>query len=44
MNTIIVAAQLAANEHRHQKRKYTGYPYITHLARVAGRVLLLRGR
>jgi (p)ppGpp synthase/HD superfamily hydrolase len=38
MSMIIRAAQFAAKAHRGQKRKYTGAPYITHPARVAGRM------
>jgi len=38
MNKIIVAAQFANNAHKGQVRRYTGRPYITHPARVAGMV------
>jgi guanosine-3',5'-bis(diphosphate) 3'-pyrophosphohydrolase len=38
MSLIIRAAQFAASAHHCQVRKYTGLPYITHPARVAGMV------
>jgi len=41
MNQIIKAAHFARDAHQHQKRKYTDEPYISHPARVAGRVTLL---
>jgi (p)ppGpp synthase/HD superfamily hydrolase len=43
MSLIIRAAALAARAHEGQKRKYTGFPYITHPARVAGRVGIIPG-
>src|SRR4029079_8776642 len=41
MSIILKAAALAVRAHEGQKRKYTGFPYITHPARVAGRVGIL---
>lgn len=41
MNIILHAAALAVRAHQGQRRKYTGFPYVTHPARVAGRVGLL---
>jgi (p)ppGpp synthase/HD superfamily hydrolase len=41
MSIILNAAALAVRAHQGQKRKYTGFPYVTHPARVAGRVGLL---
>lgn len=41
MNLILTAAALAVRAHEGQKRKYNGRPYVTHPARVAGRVGLL---
>lgn len=41
MNLILKAAALAVRAHEGQKRKYNGRPYVTHPARVAGRVGLL---
>jgi GTP diphosphokinase / guanosine-3',5'-bis(diphosphate) 3'-diphosphatase len=38
MNIIIKAAQLAKKLHEGQFRKYSGAPYISHTARVAGRM------
>jgi len=38
MNIILLAAQFAAKAHKGQTRKYNGRPYISHPARVAGRV------
>lgn len=43
MSLILKAAQLAARAHQGQKRKYSGFPYITHPARVAGRVGIIPG-
>src|SRR4051812_35769404 len=43
MELVLKAAQLAKLAHREQKRKYTGRPYDTHLARVAGLATLLPG-
>jgi len=43
MSLIIRAAALAARAHSGQKRKYTGFPYITHPARVAGMAGILPG-
>lgn len=43
MSIILKAAALAVRAHAGQKRKYTGFPYITHPARVAGRVGILPG-
>lgn len=43
MSLILKAAALAAKAHEGQKRKYTNFPYITHPARVAGRVGILPG-
>lgn len=43
MSLILHAAALAARAHEGQKRKYSGLPYITHPARVAGRVGILPG-
>lgn len=40
MNKIIIAAKFAARAHAGQLRKWTGAPYITHPARVAGRAIL----
>ena len=36
-NLILQAAQFAREKHHGQMRKYTGVPYISHPARVAGR-------
>jgi (p)ppGpp synthase/HD superfamily hydrolase len=41
MSIILNAARLAARYHREQKRNNNGYPYMTHLIRVAGRVMTL---
>lgn len=41
MSLILRAAALAVRAHEGQKRKYNGRPYVTHPARVAGRVGLL---
>lgn len=41
MSLILKAAALAVRAHEGQKRKYNGRPYVTHPARVAGRVGLL---
>lgn len=41
MNLILRAAALAVRAHKFQTRKYNGRPYVTHPARVAGRVGLL---
>src|SRR5688500_6712112 len=38
MSLILDAARYAERAHRGQVRKYTGWPYITHCARVAGAV------
>lgn len=43
MSIILRAAALADRAHQGQKRKYTNFPYITHPARVAGRVGILPG-
>jgi guanosine-3',5'-bis(diphosphate) 3'-pyrophosphohydrolase len=43
MSLILKAAALALRAHEGQKRKYSGLPYITHPARVAGRVGILPG-
>lgn len=43
MSIILKAAALAVRAHEGQKRKYNGFPYITHPARVAGRVGILPG-
>jgi len=43
MSIILKAAALAVRAHEGQKRKYSGFPYITHPARVAGRVGILPG-
>lgn len=43
MSIILRAAALATRAHEGQKRKYTGFPYITHPARVAGRVGIAPG-
>ncbi len=43
MSIIIKAAALALRAHEGQKRKHTGFPYIYHPARVAGRVGILPG-
>lgn len=43
MSMILKAAALAVRAHEGQKRKYTGQPYVTHPARVAGRVALIPG-
>lgn len=43
MSIILKAAALATRAHEGQKRKYTNLPYITHPARVAGRVGILPG-
>ena len=40
-NPIIRAARFAADAHAGQTRKYTGRPYVTHLARVAGRACII---
>lgn len=39
-NKIILAARFAKVAHEGQVRKYNGFPYITHPARVASRVML----
>lgn len=41
MNKIIQAAHFAQHAHRHQKRKYSGDPYIFHPMRVAARTTML---
>jgi (p)ppGpp synthase/HD superfamily hydrolase len=41
MNLILKAAALAVRAHEGQRRKYNNRPYVTHPARVAGRVGLL---
>lgn len=41
MSLILKAAALARKAHEGQKRKYGGFPYIIHPARVAGRVGIL---
>lgn len=41
MNLILKAAAFATDAHKHQKRKYTGRPYIEHPGRVAARVATL---
>lgn len=43
MSIILKAAALATRAHEGKKRKYTDFPYITHPARVAGRVGILPG-
>ena len=43
MSIILKAAALAVRAHEGQKRKYNSLPYITHPARVAGRVGILPG-
>lgn len=43
MNLILRAAALAVRAHEGQTRKYTGFPYVTHPARVAGRTAILPG-
>lgn len=43
MSIIVKAAALAKRAHEGQKRKHTGFPYIYHPARVAGRVGILPG-
>jgi (p)ppGpp synthase/HD superfamily hydrolase len=43
MSLIIKAAALAARAHAGVPRKHTGFPYIYHPARVAGRVGILPG-
>lgn len=43
MSLILKAAAFATKAHEGQKRKYSGLPYITHPARVAGRVGILPG-
>lgn len=43
MNKILQAAKFAKEAHRGQKRKFTGVDYITHPARVAGRVTIDMG-
>jgi len=40
MNIILLAADFARQAHEGQVRKYTGLPYITHPARVAGRAMV----
>lgn len=41
INMILEAARFAEEKHRGQVRKHTARPYITHPARVAGRIALL---
>jgi len=41
MSIILNGARLAARWHKNQKRDDTGAPYMTHLIRVAGRVMTL---
>lgn len=41
MNKIMMAARFAVMAHEGQKRKYNNLPYVTHPARVAGRVSIL---
>jgi guanosine-3',5'-bis(diphosphate) 3'-pyrophosphohydrolase len=41
MTLILKAAQFADVAHAGQRRKFTGYPYITHPLRVAGRASLI---
>jgi (p)ppGpp synthase/HD superfamily hydrolase len=43
MSLILRAAALATRAHEGQKRKYSNLPYITHPARVAGRVGIIPG-
>lgn len=43
MNLILRAAALADRAHKGVPRKHTGFPYVYHPARVAGRVALLPG-
>lgn len=43
MSLIIQAAQFARDAHGDQRRKFTGYPYITHPLRVAGMTSLIYG-
>lgn len=43
MSMILKAAAITVRAHQGQKRKYNGRPYVTHPARVAGRVGLLPG-
>ena len=43
MSIILNGARLAARWHKDQKRDDSGLPYMTHLIRVAGRVMTLDG-
>lgn len=41
-DTTFQAMTFAMEAHKHQKRKYTGNPYFTHLAEVAGLIATVR--